>query len=324
MWCCASPGSFAAGRSPTTSCAPAAPSRWRASRATAPRRGGSGSRRSAASPSTVGGAVVMNAGCYGSEIRDVLIEARVMDRAGRARAGRRRRPGRRLPEHPVCRAAATSCWRRASACRRATRRPRWPAIEELNRRRWQSLPSGVPNAGSVFRNPEGQPAGRLIEETGLKGERRGGAQISPKHANVIVNLGGARADEVLELMVLARRSGGGALRGGSAAGDRARGWAPCALRRGSRCVVGAPVRRFAGHARTLRRRPGLQREGHRRDAASARARGAVPPRGSTRRSSSSTTGRATARSRCCGGSRRTRPSASASSSRRRTRARAPR
>ena len=77
-------------------------------------------------------------------------------------------------------------------------------IDELNRKRWASLPSGLPNAGSIFRNPPGDHAGRLIEVAGLKGRRKGGAEISTKHANVIVNVGGASADDVLFLMMLAR------------------------------------------------------------------------------------------------------------------------
>jgi len=79
-------------------------------------------------------------------------------------------------------------------------------IEELNRRRRRSLPSGRPNIGSIFRNPESDYAGRLIEACNLKGASRGDAQISPQHANVIVNNGQAKAQEVLELMLAARRA----------------------------------------------------------------------------------------------------------------------
>jgi UDP-N-acetylmuramate dehydrogenase len=78
-------------------------------------------------------------------------------------------------------------------------------MEELNARRWASLPSGQGNAGSTFRNPPGDYAGRLIEAAGLKGVACGGAQISAKHANVIVNAGQAKASEVVELMRRARR-----------------------------------------------------------------------------------------------------------------------
>jgi UDP-N-acetylmuramate dehydrogenase len=65
---------------------------------------------------------------------------------------------------------------------------------------------GEPNAGSIFKNPPGDFAGRLIEACGLKGERRGGASISTRHANVIVNPGGARAADVIALMRLMRDS----------------------------------------------------------------------------------------------------------------------
>jgi UDP-N-acetylmuramate dehydrogenase len=69
----------------------------------------------------------------------------------------------------------------------------------VSEKRRGALPS-EPNAGSVFKNPEGDFAGRLIEACGLKGERQGGALISPRHANVIVNTGAARAADVLSLM----------------------------------------------------------------------------------------------------------------------------
>lgn len=72
-------------------------------------------------------------------------------------------------------------------------------------RRKKSQPLSLPSAGSVFHNPEGDSAGRLIEETGLKGETYGGAQISELHANFIVNIGDAKASDVMTLIVLARR-----------------------------------------------------------------------------------------------------------------------
>src|SRR5436190_387253 len=77
-------------------------------------------------------------------------------------------------------------------------------IDELNKMRWASLPAGQPNAGSIFKNPAGDYAGRLIEACGLKGLAIGGAEISLKHANVIVNTGAASANEVLTLMLRSR------------------------------------------------------------------------------------------------------------------------
>jgi UDP-N-acetylmuramate dehydrogenase len=78
------------------------------------------------------------------------------------------------------------------------------AKSDVDRRR-ASQPLSLPNSGSVFVNPKGEFAGRLIEQAGLKGARRGGAQISEKHANFIVNLGDARAADVIELIALARK-----------------------------------------------------------------------------------------------------------------------
>lgn len=152
-------------------------------------------------PSTVGGAVWMNAGCYGVEIRDVFVAATVVDRQG----SRQRidlealAPGyrsTRLQGSDLIVTSATLQLQRGDAAAALAR------IRELNARRRESLPAGR-TAGSVFKNPPGDYAGRLIEACGLKGVSRGGAQISPRHANVIVNRGEASAEEVLGLMRLA-------------------------------------------------------------------------------------------------------------------------
>lgn len=154
-------------------------------------------------PSTVGGGVVMNAGCYGTEIRDVLVSIRTVERSGE----RRRLAAAAL--EPSYR--STNLQRTGSIVTRALfdlspgdPRAALARIDELNAKRRASLPWGQPNAGSIFKNPPGDYAGRLIEACGLKGRRHGGAAISEKHANVIVNVGGAVAADVLALMRAAR------------------------------------------------------------------------------------------------------------------------
>jgi len=154
-------------------------------------------------PSTVGGAVYMNAGSYGTEMKDVVCSVRLVTAEG----GRCRKSMADL--EPAYR--RTNLRGGGAIVTRAlfVLAPGDPAalvarIEELNARRWQALPSGQPNAGSIFRNPPGDYAGRLIEACGLKGATLGGAQVSPKHANVIVNTGGATAADVLGLMRRAR------------------------------------------------------------------------------------------------------------------------
>lgn len=77
-------------------------------------------------------------------------------------------------------------------------------VGDIHGKRMARQPHGVPNAGSIFKNPPGNFAGRLLEAAGLKGMRIGGAAFSERHANFIVNLGGARAAEVRALMETAR------------------------------------------------------------------------------------------------------------------------
>ena len=170
--------------------------------AAAARAGLSGLESLSGIPSSIGGAVRINAGAYGGEIFDVLESARLLTRSGQTRTA----PAGQIRHAYRWTELVDSREIVVSARLRLARAPR-ARIEEKARavtiRRVGALPS-EPNAGSVFKNPPGDHAGRLIEACGLKGTRRGGAAISTRHANVIVNDAGASAADVLELMVLAR------------------------------------------------------------------------------------------------------------------------
>jgi UDP-N-acetylenolpyruvoylglucosamine reductase len=166
--------------------------------AAAARAGLSGVEPISGIPSSVGGAVRINAGAYGGEIFDVLETVRLLSRAGEARSA----AAAEIP-HGYRYTALIETGEIVSAAvlklERAPREEIAARTRAVAEKRRGALPS-EPNAGSVFRNPPGDHAGRLIEECGLKGMRVGGAMISPRHANVIVNTGLARAADVLELM----------------------------------------------------------------------------------------------------------------------------
>lgn len=155
-------------------------------------------------PSSVGGAVYMNAGCYGTEVADVLRQATVIWPSG----GRRQLPVAELEpgyRSTVLQGTQAIVTQATFDLYEGDAKAAKERMRELNARRWSSLPSGKPTAGSVFKNPAGDHAGRLIESVGLKGTAEGGAAISDRHANVIVNEGGATAEDVLGLMERAYR-----------------------------------------------------------------------------------------------------------------------
>ncbi len=155
-------------------------------------------------PGTVGGALAMNAGCFGSEAWDVVAKVTTISRDGHV--------SERTPadfetgyRHVELRGAKLgeeewfiSGWFRfrAGDARRARER-----IQELLSRRIATQPLGLPNAGSVFRNPPGDHAARLIEACGLKGYAIGGARISEKHANFIVNPRGRASAGDIEALI---------------------------------------------------------------------------------------------------------------------------
>ena len=154
-------------------------------------------------PGTVGGGLLMNAGAFGGEIADVVELVEGVDAAGEVQ---------QLP-----RSALNFGYRQfdlppdfvVTHLQFLLRPDDGDAIRarraEAKRRREAHQPLGYPNAGSVFKNPPGQFAGRLLEAAGLKGCRRGGAMFSHQHANFIVNVAGATAADVRWLMEEAAR-----------------------------------------------------------------------------------------------------------------------
>lgn len=156
-------------------------------------------------PGSLGGAVCMNAGAYGGEMRDVIVSVTAW-----------------LPGRGVCELSQEGLQFRyrhsyfsdhdgvvLGAKLRLTQGDEQEIaarMEDLIGRRREKQPLEFPSAGSTFRRPEGHFAGALIEQCGLKGVRIGGAQVSQKHAGFIINAGGATCDDVLALMTLIQRT----------------------------------------------------------------------------------------------------------------------
>jgi UDP-N-acetylmuramate dehydrogenase len=158
-------------------------------------------------PGTIGGALAMNAGCYGAETWQFVREVSVLGRDGLVR--RRARAAYEIGyRHVALRAGPADGeeWFVAATFQFGSGRgdEARARIKDLLSRRIATQPLNLPNAGSVFRNPPGDFAARLIEACGLKGRRSGGAVISDKHANFIVNTGGAAAADIESLIEQAR------------------------------------------------------------------------------------------------------------------------
>jgi UDP-N-acetylmuramate dehydrogenase len=154
-------------------------------------------------PGTLGGVVVMNAGTPEGEIAQVVDRVRVMTLSGQVvEIGRNKIEFdyrfSRLPSGILL-----GAWLKLRKARRGEIQER---IDRYMKRRNATQPVNLPNAGSIFKNPPGDHAGRLIEAAGLKGTRLGDAQISDKHANFIVNRGKATARDVLNLIKLIGRT----------------------------------------------------------------------------------------------------------------------
>lgn len=158
-------------------------------------------------PGTVGGALAMNAGCYGSEIWEIVAQPQIVNRSGHVFI--------RQPSEYTIGYRSVALQHELTS----TIEPEWfvggylrlphgeqtesrQRIKQLLAQRVDSQPLNQPNAGSVFRNPPGDYAARLIEACGLKGCSIGGAMVSPKHANFIVNTGTATATDIEALILM--------------------------------------------------------------------------------------------------------------------------
>lgn len=150
-------------------------------------------------PGTIGGALAMNAGCYGSETWNIVHQVLTINRCGQTHVRNESEfiPSYRHVEMPMPNEWFLGAWFKLDAGNAEISQQK---IKQLLATRLASQPLNLPSAGSTFRNPHGDFAARLIEASGLKSYQIGGAQVSPKHANFIVNVGECTALDI-ELLI---------------------------------------------------------------------------------------------------------------------------
>ncbi len=166
-------------------------------------RGLSGMEPLCGIPGSVGGGLYMNAGAYGGEIADTFLDADVLDGSGRIVTLAKDEIGFGYRSAPAFENAIIleSRYRLQTGDRQNI----YGEMRRVWKLRRAKQPLEFPSAGSVFKRPPGDYAGRLIEAVGAKGMQIGGAQISPKHAGFIVNVGGATAADVSQLIRQVRK-----------------------------------------------------------------------------------------------------------------------
>lgn len=150
-------------------------------------------------PGTVGGAVYMNAGAYGGEVKDVIDEVTAVDASGKAKTFTKDEldMGYRKSVFTDSEYVILSAKFVLAAGNRADIKAK---MDDLMSRRKDKQPLEYPSAGSTFKRPEGTYAGLVIEQSGLKGYSVGGAQVSEKHANFVINKDNAKAADIIQLI----------------------------------------------------------------------------------------------------------------------------
>ncbi|MEN8904408.1 MAG: UDP-N-acetylmuramate dehydrogenase [Clostridiales bacterium] len=150
-------------------------------------------------PGTLGGAVAMNAGAYGGEMKNVVVETQYVKRNGEIKevSGDEHEFGYRTSIIQKEKAIVVSTKIRLNSKNKENIKE---VMDKLDFKRKDKQPLEMPSAGSVFKRPEGYFAGKLIQDSGLRGYKIGGAQVSEKHCGFIVNTGLATAKDVMELI----------------------------------------------------------------------------------------------------------------------------
>ncbi len=169
------------------------------------KQGLSGIEMFAGIPGTLGGMIRMNAGCHGREIFDAIESVEIMEHGKRKMVDRSEIEVhyRHVPMFDDGKKIILGATLRLDEDRAVTIAKR---RKEYMEKRRLTQPINLPSTGSVFKNPKHDHAARLIEQAGLKGFKIGGARVSEKHANFIVNEGGAKAEDVLAIMKHVRKT----------------------------------------------------------------------------------------------------------------------
>jgi UDP-N-acetylmuramate dehydrogenase len=165
-------------------------------------RGLSGLEFLAGIPGTLGGALVMNAGAWGRSISEIVEKVRVMDYNGTIKILERKEIKFAYRRSSLARYIILSARLKLA---KKSKKEIAESIKQFLQCRRNTQDVSSPNAGCVFKNPAGKSAGKLIDLCGLKGKRIGGACVSQRHANFILNKGNAGSGDVLKLMSLIRK-----------------------------------------------------------------------------------------------------------------------
>lgn len=149
-------------------------------------------------PGTVGGGLAMNTGAWGVELKDIVLSITLMREDGEVME--RSRPRLKFSYRRLDLPPSWIILKGRFQLRRGRKEEILERVKSYSEMRKRTQPLDYPSAGSIFKNPKEGPAGKWIEEVGLKGFRMGQAMISDRHANFIINLGKAKAEEVINLM----------------------------------------------------------------------------------------------------------------------------